>query len=333
MPDISKITLPSGTTYNIKDTIARNQAAGGIHLIGTTTTELVDESTTNPIQVDGSSYTAKNQDAVFYGKKEFVFDGTKWHEFGDLSGLGDLARKNSASGNYTPAGDVSKPTFTGSNSTFTGTHKATGAVTVTTKSTENKTTTVSAASSGTATYTPDGSVSAPSFTGSESTVAITSETSTTGNYQPAGSVSTPTISVKTAGSTTSVYSITDVGTLPEFTATVSDETLTLSFSQGSLPTKGSAQTVKTGDAAYQSSQPSFTGTKVNLSGTTTASGSVSAPSFTGTGVRLVTGNIAVPSAYDATFVGNSDSVSVSGTPNGDVSKPSFTGTAATITVQ
>lgn len=243
MPDISKITLPSGTTYNIKDTIARNQAAGGIHLIGTTTTELVDESTTNPIQVDGSSYTAKNQDAVFYGKKEFVFDGTKWHEFGDLSGLGDLARKNSASGNYTPAGDVSKPTFTGSNSTFTGTHKATGAVTVTTKSTENKTTTVSAASSGTATYTPDGSVSAPSFTGSESTVAITSETSTTGNYQPAGSVSTPTISVKTAGSTTSVYSITDVGTLPEFTATVSDETLTLSFSQGSLPTKGSAQTV------------------------------------------------------------------------------------------
>lgn len=228
---------------------------------------------------------------------------------------------------------MSKPTFTGSNSTFTGTHKATGAVTVTTKSTENKTTTVSAASSGTATYTPDGSVSAPSFTGSESTVAITSETSTTGNYQPAGSVSTPTISVKTAGSTTSVYSITDVGTLPEFTATVSDETLTLSFSQGSLPTKGSAQTVKTGDAAYQSSQPSFTGTKVNLSGTATASGSVSAPSFTGTGVRLVTGNIAVPSAYDATFVGNSDSVSVSGTPNGDVSKPSFTGTAATITVQ
>lgn len=60
---------------------------------------------------------------------------------------------------------------------------------------------------------------------------------------------------------------------------------------------------------------------------------MSAPSFTGTGVRLVTGNIAVPSAYDATFVGNSDSVSVSGTPNGDVSKPSFTGTAATITVQ
>ena len=25
--------------------------------------------------------------AVFYGKKEFVFDGTKWHEFGDLTGL------------------------------------------------------------------------------------------------------------------------------------------------------------------------------------------------------------------------------------------------------
>lgn len=332
MAEISKITLPSGTTYDLKDTVARQQAAGGIHLVGVTTTELVDESTTNPITINGSSYTAQNQDAVFYGKKEFVFDGTKWHEFGDMSGLGDLARKNTASGTYTPAGNVSKPTFTGSNTTFTGTHKPTGTVTVTTKTTENKTATVAPASSGTATYTPDGNVSAPTFTGTQSTVAITSETSTTGNYQPAGSVSAPTISVKTAGATTTVYSITDVGTLPELTTTVSDETLTIGFSKGSLPTKGSAQTVKSGDAAYQASQPSFTGTKVNLSGTTTASGNVSAPSFTGTGVRLVTGNIAVPSAYDASFVGNNDSVSVSGTPNGDVSKPSFTGDTATITV-
>lgn len=333
MPDISKITLPSGTTYDIKDAVARQSAAGGIQLRGVTTTELVDEATTNPITINGESYTAVNQDAVFYGKKEFVFDGTNWHEFGDMSGLGDLAHKNTASGSYTPAGNVSQPTFTGTPTTFTGTYKPTGTITVTTKTTDNKTATVSKAPSGTATYTPEGTVSAPTFTGSSSTVAITSETdATTGNYTPAGSVAAPTISVKTAGSTTSVHSITAVGTLPELTTTVENETLTIGFSKGTLPTKGSAQTVKTGDAEYQATAPAFTGTKVKLSGTTTAAGSVAAPTFTGTGARLVTDNIQVPSEYTATFTGNNDNVSVSGTPNGEVSQPTFSGTADTIIV-
>ena len=60
---------------------------GGIVLVGETTTQLVDNATTNPITVDGQSYTAQPNDAVIYGSKEFLFDGTKWHEFGDLSGL------------------------------------------------------------------------------------------------------------------------------------------------------------------------------------------------------------------------------------------------------
>ncbi len=122
MADIKQITLPSGTTYNIKDEVARQAASGGITLWGTTTTALTDEATTNPITINGESFTASNQDAVFYGKKEFVFDGTMWHEFGDMSGLGDLATKDSASGSYTPAGSVSAPTITvdtaGSTSNF-----------------------------------------------------------------------------------------------------------------------------------------------------------------------------------------------------------------------
>lgn len=112
MAEISKITTVNGTTYDIKDTTARQLAAGGIQLKGVTTTVLTDEATTNPITINGSSYTAKSQDAVFYQKKEFVFDGTKWHEFGDMSGLGSLASKDSASGNFTPAGSVSTPTIT-----------------------------------------------------------------------------------------------------------------------------------------------------------------------------------------------------------------------------
>lgn len=222
MPDISKITLPSGTTYNIKDEVARQAASGGITLRGVTTTPLTDESTTNPITINGESYTAQNQDAVFYGSKEFVFDGTKWHEFGDMSGLGDLAMKDDASGSFTPSGTVSQPTFTGTSTTSTGT------------------------------FTPEGSVSAPE------------------------------ISVDTAGSTDTVYSITDVGTLPTLTTTVANETLTIGFSQGTLPTKGAAQTVKTSDATYTATQPTFTGTQGSVSVDGTPSGTVSQPTFTGT---------------------------------------------------
>ena len=60
---------------------------GGIILVGETTTRLADDTTTNPITVNGQSYTAQPNDAVIYGSKEFLFDGTKWHEFGDLGGL------------------------------------------------------------------------------------------------------------------------------------------------------------------------------------------------------------------------------------------------------
>jgi len=42
--------------------------------------------------------------------------------------------------------------------------------------------------------------------------------------------------------------------------TVANEILTIGWDAGALPTKGSNKTVKTGDAAYQSTQPTFTGT-------------------------------------------------------------------------
>ena len=188
MPEISKITLPSGTTYDIKDTTARATAAGSIQIKGTTTTALTDGATTNPITINGESYTAVGNDAVFYENKEFVFDGTYWHEFGDMSGLGALAMKDSASGSYTPAGTVSQPSFTGSSTTSSG------------------------------------------------------------KFTPEGSVSAPTISVDSAGSTTTVNSITDVGTLPSLTTTVVNETLTIRWSTGTLPTKGSDTTVQYPDS-------------------------------------------------------------------------------------
>lgn len=171
MADISKITLPDGVTYNIKDEVARN-AASYTDYLGVTTTALTDGATTNPVTVEEESKTAVKGNIVNYGSKEFIFNGTAWQEFGDLSGLGDLAFKDSATGSYTPEGTVSQPT-----------------------------TTVQ---------------------------------------------STP----------TTVNSITAVGTLPTFTVT--GETLT--FTQGTLPTKGDDVSVIATIDGATTTQPTFTGT-------------------------------------------------------------------------
>ena len=50
---------------------------------GTTTTALSDGSTTNPITINGSSYTAQSGDVVLYGGKEYLWDGSKWEQLGD----------------------------------------------------------------------------------------------------------------------------------------------------------------------------------------------------------------------------------------------------------
>lgn len=115
MPDLSQITLPSGTTYNIKDTQARQAK----RWLGITTTALTDGATTNPITVDGQSVTAVAGDETSYDETEFIFNGTKWQEYGNLSGLGTLAYKDSASGSYTPQGSVAAPDVTVTPSTDT----------------------------------------------------------------------------------------------------------------------------------------------------------------------------------------------------------------------
>lgn len=109
MADISIITLPDGSSYNVKDAEARAAIAAlgnPINFLGVTTTALTDGATTNPITIGGESKTAKSGDFVVYGNKEFLFDGTSWHEFGDTTGLGDLAYKDTASATYTPAGTI-----------------------------------------------------------------------------------------------------------------------------------------------------------------------------------------------------------------------------------
>ena len=61
-PEISKITLPSGTTYDIKDSKARQDIAdiktdisGAMHYVGITTTVISDGSTTATLVIDNKS--------------------------------------------------------------------------------------------------------------------------------------------------------------------------------------------------------------------------------------------------------------------------------------
>lgn len=377
MPDISQLTLPSGSTYDIKDAAARqdikdikSSIGSGVRYIGVTTTVIIDGSVVSPIIIEGQSVEPKSGDLVFYLKKEFIWNGTKWTEFGDMGDLKALAFKDSASGTFTPAGQVSKPTFTGTSSQVSVKGTPTGSVVI-------------GSGTGTANYVPEGQVSKPTFTGVKTTYSgmfkpsgtvsqptFTGETTTsTGNFTPRGSVDiavgngeanyTPegTISapeVNVVPSTGTVNSITDVGTLPTFTATVANENLTFSWSAGTLPTKGTDTSVVTGITSATASAPSFTGTPVELTGDFVGSqgvvsvtgqpqGSVSAPTFTGIeGSFSVSGTpegeVSKPSFTGegveliGSFVGTEFTSSGSFTPEGSVSKPDFTGTQGTVTV-
>lgn len=271
MADISKITLPSGTTYDIKDATARQDianiksaATSAMRYVGTTTTTLTDGATVKPIKINNKDYTQSAGDVAIYNSLEFIWSDTdnKWHEFGSTGSLKALAFKDNASGSYTPAGSVSRPTFTGTKKTISSS------------------------------FTPAGNVAISKGTGAA-------------NYTPEGTVTvTPTVEVNT----TTVNSITGVGTLPSctlpsMTATVANENLSLgwtagSFNAGTLPTKGENVNVATGIKSA------------------TATGT-----FTGTGAEL-----------KATFTGTAGTASAEFTPEGNVSQPTFSGTQATITV-
>jgi hypothetical protein len=178
MADIKQITIGE-TTYNLKDADARDRIAAlesYTDYLGVTTTALTDGASTNPVVINGESVTAVTGNIVNYGSKEFIFNGTVWQEFGDLSALGDLAYEDTAEGSYTPVGTVSQPTASASTTPAT------------------------------------------------------------------------------------VNSITDVGTLPSMT--VANEVLT--FSPGTLPTKGTDTTVVASVDSVTVTQPTFTGTAATI---------------------------------------------------------------------
>lgn len=304
----------------------------------------------------------------------FVYDGTNWvrdywnnttyslSTFGitataaELNALPDHTHTVS----HTPAGSVSKPTFTGSavtsgtpsgsssvaSSTHTHSVTAAGSVSQPTFTGTEATLEVD--------FTPAGTVSKPSFTGSAATSGTPSGTATvassthTHEYTPAGTVSTPSFTGSAVNSgkpdttnVTTIYSITGVGSLPShtytapsFSGTVANQCLTLSFSAGShsfsagsLPSRSSAISMPNANhthsvtASGSVSQPTFTGTEAS---TTSISGTASVASSTHTHSVTAKGSVSTP-----TFTGTEDTISITYTPAGTVSKPTFSGTAVT----
>lgn len=105
------------------DTITKD-IAGGMHFIGTTSTALTDGATTATLVAASTGSLNKTTgfiagDMVVYKGSEFVWTGSAWALFGDLSSLGSLAYKSSASGTL-PSSSHSH-SFTGSSHSHTAT--------------------------------------------------------------------------------------------------------------------------------------------------------------------------------------------------------------------
>lgn len=200
MPEISKITLPSGVTYDIKDATARASIAGGTSFLGVTTTALTDGASTSTIVIDGDNVSAVNGGIAIYQNAEFIYadSDNKWHEIGDTSNLGDLALKDSATGSYTPAGSVSAPTIT------------------VTPSTTSKYVASSATGGGSVTAGSAASCTLPSMT-----TSVANETLTIGWSAGSFTANTPTaVTLPTFSSQTIATGITSASaTQPTFTGT------------------------------------------------------------------------------------------------------------------
>lgn len=112
-----------------------------------------------------------------------------------------------------------------------------------------------------------GSVSQPTFAGTKATISAA--------YTPAGTVTvTPDVQLNT----TPIAPMDSAGTLPSFTATVTNKKLTLGWDAGTLATKGAAVTVAT-SIKSQTASATFTGTSGTAVADYTPTGTVSKPTF------------------------------------------------------
>lgn len=346
MAIISKIKLPNGNQYDLADAFAREQistikqtVAGGVQYVGSTTTELSDGATGAEVVISKGdttqNHTAAVGDMVDHNNVLYIFNKNgQWDQLGSAGPIKALAYKDSVTGTVIPSGKISAQVFTGSEMTSTGSVTATGKI--------SQPVFTGAQGDVSVTGTPTGTVAAPKFTGTEGDISVTGTpkgsvaltSSAVGEGQTATYI--PSGTVEITPTTGKVKEVTSVGTLPNFTTTVTDETLVLGWDAGTLPTSDDA-TVATGvqTAVFTGTgimlNGTFTGQTTTSTGKFTPEGTNDAPAFTGkdltsTGKYTASGTVSALS-----FTGDAVDVSVSGTPSGTISQAEFTGTEATVT--
>lgn len=237
MADISKITLPSGNTYDIKDAVARQAIAGGVSFIvawnGSSVPVVANIPagvvvTYNGVQYTGTMSAEASEPGAFYLVSsstetqdiysEYVAIGNtgskSWEKLGDatidLSQLGELAWKDTVT-----LSKGSGEGVLGSDATFTTTVTPT-------------TTNIKATASGTAVGADGTETFVKSYPGATSKLATT----TVPNVTSAGSASTWSFAMGTG---------------------TDSETLIISGANGAAPTLGTAKTVATGSLSASGS--------------------------------------------------------------------------------
>lgn len=303
MPDISSITLPSGTTYNLKDEVARAAAAAGM------TITKVDELPTASASTLGAIYLVpKSGDAPdVHDEYITVKEGNNysWELIGstsvDMSGYSEDGHTHSVTTNVGVAQHTGVLTGGSVTSTFTG---AQGAVSV----------------SG----TPQGGIT------SQGTFSGKSTTST-GKFTPSGNVSGTAVSVTTknsSGGDITVYSMSSTGSkndgsysqssYTQETYTVSGENLTIGLSSYTpenvtLPTVTlPGRTAVTFGTSV--TDPTFTGTQGDVSVSGTPLGDISGIAWAGQNTTFG-GNFTPSGDVDSTFSPTTGSLTHSVTNN------------------
>lgn len=121
MADIYQVSLPSGSTYLLKDAKAREDIealsraiTGGVSFLGITTTVLTDGATSKTIVIDAEPVEAINGSIAIYDVDEFIWSDASntWHRLGPSGTFRALAYKDTASTVFRPTGAVTNPVTT-----------------------------------------------------------------------------------------------------------------------------------------------------------------------------------------------------------------------------
>lgn len=300
MADISKITLPSGNTYEIKDAVARELIAGGI------TYDVVWDGTSAPtvanipagvvVTYNGTNYTGTKaastaEPGTFYLVKsgtgtnsydEYVAANGAWEKLGgndiDLSNLGALAYKDNVTLTK-GSGDVvlgEATTFTNASSavTFSGgtTDKVLGSDATFTTTVTPEVSSAQISIGGAAVEANGTDTFVKSYPGATSKLATTTVPNVTGNTDvtipnvtSAGSASTWAFAMGTGNDAETLIISGANGSAPTLGTALSASKVTLGTAKtvatGSLSASGSGDTVMTG-LGTATTASALTGVKV-----------------------------------------------------------------------